>query len=101
MGPHDSDTPDDAPLQRLLAGLPVPMRRAVAWLRRPGAKWLRLPLAVVLMLGGLAGFLPILGFWMIPLGALLLAEDVPALRKPTMRALGAVQRWWDRRRGRA
>ena len=50
---------------------------------------------------GVVGFLPILGFWMLPLGALLLAEDLPFLRKPTLRALGAVQQWWDRRRGRA
>lgn len=40
----------------------------------------RIPLAVLLVLGGVAGFLPILGFWMVPLGFLLLAIDVPALR---------------------
>jgi hypothetical protein len=98
---------DDEPLGRLLAGLPGPVRDAVAWLRRPRARWLRLPLGLVLIVGGLLGFLPILGFWMIPLGLLLLAEDIPALRRPTMRALAAIQGWWDcgrervdRRRGR-
>ncbi len=97
----DSQIIDERPLHRLLAGLPGPVRRAVEWLRRPGAGWVRVPLGVMLILGGFVGFLPILGFWMLPLGALLLAEDLPFLKRPTLRALGAVQQWWDRRRGRA
>jgi hypothetical protein len=96
----DPNSADERPLRRLLAALPAPVRRAVGRLQRPGARWLRVPLGVALILGGLLGFLPLLGFWMIPLGALLLAEDVPFLRKPTMRTLAAVQRWWDRRRDR-
>lgn len=94
------EAPEDAPLRRLLAGLPRPMQRAVAWVRRPGMAWLRLPLSAVLICGGMFGFLPILGFWMVPLGIVLLADDVPPLRRPTMRALAAAQRWWDRRRSR-
>jgi hypothetical protein len=101
MATSDPDQADHDPLDRLLAALPVPVQRAVSWIRRPKARWLRLPLGVLLIAGGLLGFLPILGFWMVPLGALLLAEDFPVLRQPTMRALGAVQRWWDYRRGRA
>lgn len=61
---------------------------------------MRIPLAVLLILGGCVGFLPVLGFWMIPFGVLLLAEDVIVLRRPAMRALGAAQAWWDRYRGR-
>lgn len=97
----ESDMIDERPLHRLLAGLPGPVRRAVDWLRRPGAGWVRVPLAAALILGGFVGFLPILGFWMLPIGVLLLAEDFPVLKRPTLRALGAVQGWWDRRRGRA
>lgn len=85
---------------RLLAALPGPVRRGYARLTRPGWGWVRVPLGVLLTFGGFLGFLPILGFWMVPLGLLLLSEDVPFLRRPTMGALGAVQRWWDRRRGR-
>ncbi|KAA5608885.1 hypothetical protein [Rhodovastum atsumiense] len=55
-----------------------------------------MPLALLLIAGGFLGLLPILGFWMVPVGLLLLAGDVPFLRKPAMRALAAVQRWWDR-----
>lgn len=95
-----ADPDDDAPLQRLLAALPGPVRRAFTWLCQPRLIWLRIPLAILLIAGGFLGFLPILGFWMVPLGILLLAEDIPFLRRPTMRALGAVQDWWDRRRRR-
>lgn len=91
----------DAPLDRLLARLPRPAQRTFAWIRRPEARWMRVPAAAVLIVGGLLGFLPILGFWMLPLGAVLLAEDIPVLRRPTMRVLGGVQNWWDRRRGTA
>ncbi len=87
-------------LEQLAARLPGPIRSAVAWLLQPGAKWLRIPLGVVLILCGFVGFLPILGFWMIPLGALLLAEDFPLVRKPTIRAIDAVEAWWGRRRKR-
>ncbi len=85
-------------LDRLAVRLPGPIRSAVTWLLRPGAKWLRMPLGASLILGGFLGFLPILGFWMIPLGALLLAEDFPLVRKPTIRAIDAIESWWERRR---
>ena len=89
----------DAPLRRLLSGLPPSIGRTFAWVRRPQARWVRIPAAAVLIVGGLAGFLPILGFWMLPLGVVLLAEDIPTLRRPTLQALGAIQGWWDKRRG--
>ena len=44
---------------------------------RPG--W-RLPLGVVLILFGFLGFLPILGFWMIPLGIAVAAMDIRRYR---------------------
>jgi hypothetical protein len=43
---------------------------------------IRVPTAALFMLGGLVGFLPVLGFWMLPLGLLLLAVDLPLLRAP-------------------
>jgi hypothetical protein len=85
-------------LQRLAARLPGPVRRVLAWVLRPEAKWLRIPLGLLLIVGGFLGFLPILGFWMVPLGALLLAEDFPLVRRPTIRALDAIESWWERRR---
>jgi len=45
------------------------------------------------MLGGLVGFLPILGFWMVPLGLLVLSFDLPAARRLRRR----ITVWWGRR----
>jgi hypothetical protein len=47
----------------------------------PRSRWLRLVLGTVLVLGGLVGFLPILGFWMIPLGLLVLSIDIAIVRR--------------------
>jgi hypothetical protein len=49
-------------------------------------------LGVGLILAGLLGFLPVLGFWMIPVGLSLLAVDFPFVRRLIQRfrtALGA------------
>ena len=41
---------------------------------------LRLPIAVLLILGSFLAILPVFGLWMLPLGLMLLALDVPLLR---------------------
>ena len=41
---------------------------------------LRSVVGVLFMAGGVLGFLPILGFWMFPLGAALIALDIPWTR---------------------
>jgi hypothetical protein len=87
----------DPRLRRLLTGLPRPARRSFLWLVRPEAKWVRLPLGVALIAGGTFGFLPVLGFWMLPIGALLLGEDIPPVRRFTLHVLGRLQHWWDTR----
>ncbi|MGR3550716.1 hypothetical protein [Pseudooceanicola sp.] len=40
---------------------------------------LRALLGVALICGGILGFLPVLGFWLIPLGVAVLAIDLKAL----------------------
>ncbi|WP_209426986.1 hypothetical protein [Pararhodobacter sp. SW119] len=66
---------------------------------RPGVL-LRVPLAVLLMAGGLLGFLPVLGFWMLPLGLLILAIDLPLLRPGVSSLMIRGRRrwslWWRR-----
>jgi hypothetical protein len=57
------------------------VRKMLRRLRRPGYRWVRIPAGVLLVLFGLFGFLPVLGFWMIPLGLWLLAVDIPAVRR--------------------
>ena len=66
----------------------APLKRV----RKPGAVWVRVPLAILLIGCGFLGFLPILGFWMVPLGLALLALDLPFLRSPLASALGWVNR---------
>ena len=63
------------------------------WLHRihhnvpPG---LRTVLGMLLIVGGIFGLLPILGFWMIPLGITVIAMDLKPLA-------GAWSRWRDSR----
>jgi len=83
MPSTDSDQPLDRHLDDLQEQLPG---RYAGWLQRlrdPAARWIRIPAGLLLIVGGFLGFLPILGFWMLPLGLLLLAIDIPLLRKPT------------------
>lgn len=91
----------DRQFEKLRSKLPGPIARHLGWMREPSARWIRIPAAILLIVGGFLGFLPILGFWMIPLGVLLLAQDIPFLRGPAGRALvwlhDRARRW--RRRG--
>lgn len=82
--------------EKLQATLPEPIRRRLGRVRHPSARWARIPAGVLLIVGGILGFLPVLGFWMIPLGALLLAQDTPFLRRPAGRALLWMQNRWRR-----
>jgi len=60
----------------------------------PKSKPLRIGLGIVLVGCGFLGFLPVLGFWMIPLGFLVLSVDLPAVRR-WRRQLTV---WWYRRK---
>ncbi|MGV1015522.1 MAG: hypothetical protein ACOYB4_11180 [Methyloceanibacter sp.] len=61
----------------------------------PKSKPIRIGLGIVLIGGGLLGFLPVLGFWMIPLGLLVLSVDLPIVRR-WRRQLTV---WWHKKRG--
>ncbi|PZA13156.1 hypothetical protein DNX69_05245 [Rhodopseudomonas palustris] len=84
----------DRHLQWFESKLPPRPAHFVGWLRRPSSKYVRLPLGVALVGGGMLSFLPVLGLWMLPLGMVLIAQDVPALERPTARALNWVERKW-------
>lgn len=62
------------------------------WVRGPRRHLLRIPLAILLILGGIFSFLPVLGIWMLPLGLAILAVDVPALRQPVADVIVRLQR---------
>jgi hypothetical protein len=44
-------------------------------IKHPHLRWVRAPIGALLIIGGILGFMPILGFWMIPLGLSILALD--------------------------
>lgn len=60
------------------------IRGAVAWAETKVPRGARSLLGVLLVIGGFFGFLPILGFWMIPVGGTFIALDVPPLRRRLM-----------------
>ena len=80
-------------LDRLQARFPNWAKRLLHRTRRPTSMWLRLPVSIALIVSGIVGtFLPILGFWMVPLGLALLAIDLPLLRPPLTRILAFINR---------
>ena len=79
--------------------LPPRPARFVGWLRTPSSRYVRIPLAILLIFGGIFSFLPVLGLWMLPLGLLLFAQDVPFLQKPLAKMLGWIERKWIERQG--
>jgi len=60
--------------------------------RLPRWRPARIGLGIALIIGGLLGFLPVLGFWMIPLGLAVLAVDSPVLRRFRRQLLVRVER---------
>ncbi|MBS1041848.1 hypothetical protein JK203_13485 [Gluconobacter cerinus] len=86
-------------MQALIRKLPEWMQKTLSWLREPERKWIRIPAGILFMLGGCMAFLPVLGVWMIPVGILLLSEDIPFFRRLMEKALNWIQRkhpdWMD------
>jgi len=68
--------------EELSAELPDKLAQALAWLRLPHMRWVRIGLGVSCVFGGLFAFLPVLGIELLPLGLMLLAHDISCLRKP-------------------
>jgi hypothetical protein len=75
----------------------LPPRRKVHILGRtihlPNSKPLRLAIGGALIVFGFLGFLPVLGFWMIPLGLLVLSHDLAWARRGRRRLVV----WWEKR----
>lgn len=81
--------------------IPSAGARILERLRRPEARWMRIPLGILLVLGGIFSFLPVLGLWMLPLGLLLLALDLVILQGPVnMAIVRGTRKWTTWRRAR-
>ena len=59
----------------------------------PRSKVFRIFIGAGLVLCGLLGFLPVLGFWMIPLGLIVLSVDFHSVRRFRRRALVWLGQW--------
>jgi hypothetical protein len=55
--------------------------RVLSWAKEKVPPVFRSILGLLFMVGGVFGFLPILGFWMLPLGLALIALDLPPTRR--------------------
>ncbi len=64
----------------------------------PANRLARIVVGIFFIIGGLLGFLPVLGFWMVPLGLLILSVDFPAVRRFRRNQEVRLGRWWQRRK---
>lgn len=71
--------------RRLEHEVPGKVARVLRGLRHPDSRWVRIPVGFLLILGGIFSILSFLGLWMLPLGLLLIADDIPILQKPVGR----------------
>ena len=58
------------------------LRRANYWASKRLGPGTRTLVGILFIIGGILGFLPILGFWMIPVGVILIALEFPRYRRP-------------------
>ena len=75
-------------------------RPILAAMRDNRYRLIRIPFAILLMFGSFLFVLPVFGLWMMPLGLLLLAVDLPVLRPRVNAALIRLRRWLTRRKRR-
>src|ERR1700710_2721354 len=92
MGDSKSDDRTDLneELDRLQEWVPHGVARVVRKVRSPAVAPYRIPVGIALTAGGVVGFLPILGFWMLPLGVAALAPDGPVIGPPMARLLAKI-----------
>lgn len=73
-------------------------RRGLNPAHLPKSRLLRIILGIALVLMGMVGFLPVIGFWMIPLGLLVLSVDLPVVRRWRRRLEVRWGRWRAKRK---
>ncbi len=88
----------DRYFERIDARMPSRASRFIRWLRKPSSLIVRWLIALLLIAGGIFSFLPVLGLWMLPLGFLFIAQDVPVLQQPLLNTLEWTETKWERLR---
>jgi hypothetical protein len=77
----------DEQFDRLERVCPRFLRRLIHVLREPRLRWARTIAGILLIIGSMFWFLPIVGLEMLPIGLMLIALDVPFLRRPVARMI--------------
>lgn len=84
--------------------VPARIAPAVRWLHEPRHRWVRIPIGVALIVASFFWFLPVIGIEFLPIGLLVIAQDVPFLRRPIGRMMLWLEyrwllfrRWWRAR----
>ena len=84
---------------------PDSVTRFIRWVRDPKSRWVRIPLGLLCIVASFFWFLPVVGIEFLPIGLLLIAQDVPFLRKPVALLLlwleakwVQLKRWYRRRK---
>ena len=94
---------DDARLRRQIdrfaRDFPA-LGRPLRTLASPGHRLVRIPVGMVLVFGGLISILPLFSIWMLPIGLLLIAVDVPPLKRPVAGFIIHSHRWLTKRKRR-
>jgi hypothetical protein len=85
----------DTYLERLSQHLPAWLSKLINWLREPNRILARAIISILLIAGGILSFLPVLGLWMLPLGLIVISQDLPFLQRPTVRALKWSEGRWQ------
>lgn len=88
----------DRYFEKIEKRLPESGSRFLRWLRKPSSLLARIMVGVLLILGGIFSFLPVLGIWMLPLGLIIIAQDLPFLQEPLVRGLQWAEAKWSKRR---
>lgn len=98
--PSDNGTDDRRPdeLDEAVEGLqrevPDAVCRAIRWVTAPESRWIRIPLGLLCIAASVLWFLPVVGIEFLPLGLLLIAQDVPFLRRPVGRMTLKLEALW-------
>jgi hypothetical protein len=77
--------------ERVEEHLPDWSSRFLRWLRQPASRSARILVSALLVIGSLFSFLPVLGVWMLPLGLIIIAQDLPFLKAPLVAAFRRVE----------
>lgn len=93
-----SEADDQRVLDEAFDGLeresPGAVTRFIRWVRHPKSRWVRIPLGLLFIASSFFWFLPVVGIEFFPIGLLLIAQDVPILKRPVGKLLLWLEDKW-------